>query len=170
MKHSDRMTQVLYVSGVPLWIDGSITNTLSDKGITGAELAQRLEQARAWRARLDECIAGMAAILDDGETVDERRARIEAEDADPKTAAQALGWFAIEDFAALCDGGPTGFRKHISACRGQIVRPSSEASRKHLIGTGWPEYPGSSFYWADHFQHAETWTEALAKARKDAKK
>lgn len=109
----------------------------------------------------------MEKILDEGETVDEYKARIAAEDADPKDAAQKMGWFAIEDFAELCDPGPTGFRKRIAGVRDRIVRPSNDATFRQLIGTGWREYPERSEYWADHFKFADDWKDALAKARKE---
>lgn len=166
MTHSLRMSQVLYVGRTPVYGCGDIHVT-GHKPLTGAELAMRIQQAKDHREKLDHCIEAMQQILNEGETVQERIERIAREDADPKTAAQSMGWFAIEDFAALCDDGPTGFRRFIKSCTGQIVKPRHAADFQRLIGNEWPEYPSRGFYWADHFQHADNWKDALSKARKD---
>lgn len=168
MNHSERMLQTLRITGKSVWKDGRIVTFTSNAVLTGVALAQCLEQAVDFRERLVKCIESMKALLDEGETMDEWKARIAAEDADPKTAAQGMGWFAIEDFAAICDPGPTGFRRRIEGVHGQIVKPRSEATLQQLLGTTWPQYPGRGFSWADWFQFAESWTDALQQARKDA--
>lgn len=163
--HSQRMQQKLRTTHRPIWQDGRFITALSEASMTGVELALRIGEAREFYAKLGTCIAAMEGVLDTGETVDEYKARIAAEDADPAPAAKAAGWFAIEDFAELCDPGPTGFRKHIAGMRGKIVKPSDETACRRLLGTGWREYPERFEYWGDHFRHADDWTDALRQAR-----
>lgn len=166
MTHSKRMQQMLRTTHRPIWQEGRWVTALSEASMTGAELALRINEAREFHAKLGTCIAAMENVLDSGETVDEYQSRIAAENADPATAAKAAGWFAIEDFAELCDPSPTGFRKRIASLRGLIVRPSDEAMFQRLIGTGWREYPERFEYWGDHFHHADNWTDALSQARR----
>jgi hypothetical protein len=163
--HSQRMRQKLRTTHRPIWQDGRFITALSEASMTGAELALRINEAREFHAKLGRCIAAMENVLDAGETVDEYKARIAAEDADPAPAAKAAGWFAIEDFAELCDPGPTGLRKRIADMRGKIVRPPDEATFQRLTGTGWREYPERFEFWADHFRHADDWTDALRQSR-----
>lgn len=167
MSFSARLQQMLRTTRVPIWMDGRIVRHLSESSMTGAQLTIALQEARRFKAGLDECVVAMEKLLDEGETVEEHKARIAAEDADPATAAKAMGWFAIEDFAALCGVGPTGFARHISGLHGQIVKPRSELDFKRMVSGTWHRCPSSGFYYADYFHFAESWTDALAKARKE---
>lgn len=167
MTPSQRMQQKLRTTGMLVWQSWSISKSVTEKSMTGAELTACITEAREFYAKLGACIASMERVLDEGETVDEYRARIAAEDADPATAAKAAGWFAIEDFAALCDPGPTGFRKRIDHLRGNIVKPRDEARFQQLIGNGWREYEQRFEFWADHFHHAESWADALKQVRQE---
>ena len=165
MNHSQRMQQKLRTTHRPIWQEGRWVTSLSESSMTGAELAVRINEAREFHAKLGTCISAMEGVLDSGETVDEYKARIAAEDANPAPAAKAAGWFAIEDFAELCDPGPHGFRKRIAGLSGLIVRPPCDATFRRLIGTGWREYPERFEYWGDHFRHADNWTDALRQTR-----
>jgi hypothetical protein len=165
MTHAQRMQQELRTTHQPIWEEGRFVTALSERSMTGIELALRINEVREFYAKLGKCIEAMERVLDSGETVDEYRTRIAAEDADPASAAKAAGWFAIEDFAELCDPGPTGFRKRIAGARGQIVRPNDEATFQRLTGTGWREYPERFEYWGDYFRFADNWTDALRQVR-----
>jgi hypothetical protein len=163
MKPSERLQAAIVTTFLPVWDNGQVRTYLSAHSLTGAELAECLTQAIRHRDRVNLSIEAMAKALDNGETVGERKARIEMEDLDPETAAKALGWYSIGDFAKLCDQGENGFAKHIKGfIRERIVRPRSF---EHVTGSNWPRYESSGFFWADHFDVAEDWADALKKAR-----
>lgn len=170
MKPSQRLTLSLRTTGIPVWDLGNIRTLISESAMTGAQLAAAIANARDRRDAMDACIEAMEKVLDEGETVEEHRLRIAAEDADPMVPAMDAGWFAIEDFALLCDPGPNGFRKRLAGITGRIVKPTDEAVLKRLLGTDWPEYSAPHEYWADHFIFADSWRDALDKVRKGKRK
>jgi hypothetical protein len=167
MSTAHRLQQKISTIGVLMTgLDGRTYRSIGRADpITGLELAQRIDAAVRLRDNLNASIEAMTNALDHGETVEEREARIAAEDADPKAAAQKHGWYSIEDFALLCDPGDDGFRRRIASCKGQIVKPTNEATCRRLLGTGWAKYPERGEYWADWFDFADNWTDALKKAR-----
>lgn len=168
MSLSQRLQLELITTDVPIWCGSAHgVRTIHSRDTTHAStLASRLADAISYRKQLDACITAMARVLDEGETVEENAARIAAEDADPQAAATRMGWYRIEDFAQLCDKSETGFYNRIANCRGQIVKPDA-AAVPHLLGTKWKKYPERSEFWGDYFRFAETWEEALRRARVD---
>jgi len=164
MKPSERLQANIVTTHLPIYSGGKIGAYQSPHSLTGAQLGESLMIARRFRDRLDLCIKAMSDALDHGETVEEREARIAVEDAYPKAAAQSMGWYAIEDFAAICDQSETGFASRINHFKGKIIKPRDE-DRTRLLGNSWKKYPERYEHWADHFEHATDWTEALNKAR-----
>lgn len=164
MKLSDRLHVRIDVTGLPIWTKTGISRPLSPSSLTGAELVGLIADATAQRSAIDSAIWAMSRALDCGETTEERVARIATEDADPKAAAEARGWYAIEDFAELCDKSETGFYWRISGIKGQIVKPSQHSLEKMLRGT-WNRYPSRAEFWGDHFKTADSWAEALRLSR-----
>ena len=167
MKPSERLTAILYISGVAVYdpCDGRIMRRMSD-GMTGAELADSISKAIAWRNSLNACIEAMSAVLDSGETVEDHKARIEYENQNPCEAVENHGWMAIEDFAELCDKSDTGFYSRIKNLKGRIVRPKAR-DQKRLLGNEWTKYPERFEHWGDYFDFADNWTDALAQVRKE---
>lgn len=165
MNITQRLATTLVTTGIPIFREGSFT-THSPGKMTGLELAQQISHALEFQEKLAASIERMNQVLESGETVDERKARIEAEDADPKTAAESMGWYAIEDFAKLCNDTVTGFRKRIDSCRGQIVLPHPASKERLISGTNWRQYPERQEYWGDWFAFADTWKEALERSRR----
>lgn len=165
MSITQRLLSTLVTTGVPIFQEGVIRTHTPGK-MTGLELAHQISKALEFQAKLTASIEQMNRALESGETVEERAARIRAEDADPKTAAESMGWYAIEDFAKLCNASDTGFRKRIDSCRGQIVMPHPVSKERLISGTNWRQYPDRSEHWGDWFAFADTWKEALERSRK----
>jgi hypothetical protein len=162
MNVEQRAQLQIRVTGYPVWENGNVTTHLSETVRRGTMLMGAIAQAINVRDNISKCIEAMSELLVTGETMEEYEDRIAAEDAEPRS--HATGWFLIEEFAAACDPGPTGFQKFIKNIKGRIVRPRGHA---RMIGTNWPQYPSSGFHWADYFDFADSWHEALAIVRKE---
>lgn len=163
-----RLQVKLPVTGVNVFEDGRLVRYLSNTVMTGAELASCLIAAIKQRQQLDAAIEEMSNVLENGETVEGRDARVEWENANPQEAAIANGWWLVEDYARQCRQGDTGFAKFLEGVTGRIVRPRDRHDDAHMrLGDNWPKYKERSFFWGDYFQFAEDWHAALATVRKE---
>jgi hypothetical protein len=162
----ERLLGQFDTTGVPLYLprEGKISTMLSTDTTSGADILHCIEAAKDQIRKLEHVVQEMIQVLE-GETAEEKKARIAAEDASPEEAARLAGWRYEHELRTqlLAEGEPFG---------NWLVDDTRYGGSRIVQLKEWfnqlpqNKYPERHQLAGDYYRTADSWKDALAQARK----